>query len=77
VLVLPELANDANTWYMADTTKPIKPLIFQPRVSPEIIARFNPQDPAVFNLDRYTWGVRARYEGSYTLPYLASRVAST
>ncbi len=76
VLVLPELANQATTWYMADTTKAIKPLVFQPRIAPEIIARFNPQDPAVFNLDRYTWGVRARYEASYTLPYLISKCIS-
>ncbi len=76
VLVVPELANEPTVWYMADTTKPIKPLLFQPRIAPEIIARFNPQDPAVFNLDRYTWGVRARYEASYTLPYLISRCIS-
>lgn len=76
VLVIPELANQATTWYMADTSKPIKPLLFQPRIAPEIIARFNPQDPAVFNLDRYTWGVRARYEASYTLPYLIAKCIS-
>lgn len=77
VLVLPELANEATTWYMADVTKPLKPLVYQPRVAPELIARFNPQDPAVFNLDRYTWGVRARYEVGFSLPYLMSRVEST
>lgn len=77
VLVVPELSNEPDTWYMADTTKPIKPLVFQPRIAPELVARFNPQDPAVFNLDRYTWGVRARYEVGYTLPYLIARVEST
>ncbi len=76
VLVVPELANQPTHWYMADASKPIKPLVFQPRIAPEIIARFNPQDPAVFNLDRYTWGVRARYEVSYTLPYLIAKCIS-
>lgn len=76
VMVIRELANQPTVWYMADTTQAVKPLVFQPRIAAEIIARFNPQDPAVFNLDKYTWGVRARYEVSYTLPYLIARCVS-
>lgn len=70
VLVIPELANEPTTWYMADSTKKIKPLLFQPRIAPELVARFNPEDPLVFDLDHYAWGTRARYEASYALPYL-------
>ncbi len=70
VLVVPELANAPTVWYMADTTKPVRPLVYQPRVAPELVARFNPEDPAVFDLDKYIWGVRARYNVGFSLPYL-------
>lgn len=74
VLVVPEFANAPNTWYMADTSKPILPFVYQPRIPPELVARFNPQDPAVFDLDEYKWGVRARYELGFALPYLCVKV---
>jgi phage major head subunit gpT-like protein len=73
VIVVPELANQPTQWYLADLSKPIKPFLFQTRVAPELVARFNPQDPQVFDLDEFIWGARARYNAGYTLPYLCSR----
>lgn len=76
VLVVPELSVDADTWYLADVSKPIKPLIFQPRLETELVARFNPDDPLVFSLDTYAWGTRARYEVGYTVPYLMAKASA-
>ena len=73
VVVLPELANQPTQWYLMDLSKPIKPFLFQPRVAPELVARFNPQDPAVFDQDVFIWGCRARYAAGFSLPYLCSR----
>ncbi len=73
VIVVPELANAPTIWYLADLSKPAKPFVYQPRVAPELVARFNPQDPAVFDLDNFIWGCRARYNVGYTLPYLISK----
>lgn len=48
-------------WYLMDTTKPLKPLIFQQRVKPQIT---NKQSDAtsdkVFMDDVYLYGIRAR-----------------
>lgn len=73
VIVVPELANQPTQWYLADLSKQIKPFLFQTRVAPELVARFNPQDPIVFDQDEFVWGCRARYNAGYTLPYLCSR----
>lgn len=73
VVVVPELANAPTIWYLADLSKPAKPLVFQPRVAPELVARFDPSDPAVFDLDNFIWGCRARYNVGFTLPYLMSQ----
>ncbi|MTV64490.1 Mu-like prophage major head subunit gpT family protein, partial [Streptococcus pneumoniae] len=51
VLVIPELeADSSTTWYLADTTKPVKPFIFQQRRMPNRIDVMNkPTDPNVFS----------------------------
>lgn len=76
VLVVPELAGNDTTWYMADTTKPVMPFVYQPRIPLELTARFNPEDPSVFELDQYVWGGRARYELGFSLPYLCVKVTA-
>jgi phage major head subunit gpT-like protein len=70
VLMVPELAIAPNVWYLMDTTKPVRPFIYQPRDELELVARFNPEDPEVFNLDTYVWGARVRNELTVSLPYL-------
>ena len=44
LVVLPELANEATTWYLADCTGAMKPLIWQLRQSPSLVAKNGPQD---------------------------------
>lgn len=49
-------------WYLIDSTDTEdRALIYQVRLEPEIVTRFNPSDPGVFDLDQYTWGAKARH----------------
>lgn len=77
ILVIPELANNPTIWYMADTTKPIMPLVFQLRQSAELVARVNLEDPKVFDEDKFTWGTRTRGNVGVTLPFLISKNTGT
>lgn len=47
-------------WYLIDTTRTIKPIIFQDREAAEIVPRMNLDDPHVFNADEFLWGARRR-----------------
>jgi len=67
VLVLPRLAGQDNTWYLAHTGLPIKPLIFQERTAPEMTPRTAPDSDNVFERDEFQWGVRARGAAGYGL----------
>jgi len=49
-------------WYLIDSTdSEDRALIYQVRQEPEIVTRFNPADPGVFDLNLYTWGAKARH----------------
>lgn len=76
VLVVPQLAANPTTWYVADTTKGIMPLVYQLREAAELVARVNLEDPTVFDLDMFTWGVRIRDNIGYTLPFLMARAVT-
>ncbi len=73
VMVIPELSNQATTWYLADTSKPIKPFITQKRRAPEFVSRDNIQDPKVFDQEKFTYGVSYRGEVGATLPFLIAK----
>ncbi len=64
------------TWYVADTTRGILPLVYQLREAAELVARVNLEDPTVFDLDMFTWGVRIRDNIGYTLPFLMARAVT-
>lgn len=70
VVMIPEFANIADRWYVADTSKPLKPLIVQNRRSDQFVARDNPQDPKVFDQAKFTYGVDNRKNVGVTLPFL-------
>jgi phage major head subunit gpT-like protein len=61
----------SHLWFLIDGSKPIKPFIFQLRQAPEITARMNLQDPAVFDRDVFIWGIRARGAAGYGFWQLA------
>ncbi len=47
-------------WFLLDTSRAVKPLIFQQRETPEFNALDNPNDPNVFFRDEYVYGVKCR-----------------
>lgn len=72
VLVIPELANAPTRWYLADVSKPMKPIIYQNRRADQFVSRDNAQDPKVFDQKKYTYGVDNRKNVGVTLPFLIS-----
>ncbi len=54
-------SGSAAAWYLLDTSRAVKPLIFQERTKPELQALTDPKDESVFTKDQYRYGVRARH----------------
>lgn len=73
VMVVPELANEATTWYLMDTTKGINPFIFQLRKAPQLTQMTKMDDPNVFHEDKFLWGVKARGVAGYGPWWLCAR----
>ena len=73
LMVLPELAVAAGTWYLFDVSKPIKPYVFVLREAPIFVSKQSPDDDEVFWNDRLTWGVQSRGEAAPTLWHLGYR----
>lgn len=71
-LVIPALANEAGTWYLADRSGSM-PLIFQMRYAPDFVPRYNPSDPNVFERDEFEYGIRARGAAGYGLWWKIAR----
>ncbi len=47
-------------WYLLDTTRVIKPMIFQDRKAAQITAKTNLTDANVFDNDEFVWGAKRR-----------------
>ena len=73
ILVVPELANEPARWYLADSSKAIKGLVFQLRKSPELVAKTGPTEDNTFFDRQLIWGVDARGAVGYGLWFLMSR----
>jgi len=58
-------AGAGKAWYLLDTTRSLKPLIFQDREKPEFVSKDNPEDERAFDRDEFTYGVRARYNAGF------------
>lgn len=71
LLVAPELSDNPTAWFLLDTTKPVKPLIFQQRKRPEFVAKDRPDDDTVFMKKEYLYGVDSRDNAGYGLWQLA------
>ena len=59
VLVIQDLETDTE-WYLLDTTKVLKPLIFQERESPDFVSQTNMDSDDVFMRAEYKYGVESR-----------------
>ena len=73
LLVIPELANEATTWYLADVSKPLKPFIWQLRKPTTITSKNAPTDDNVFFDDEYIWGSKGRGRIGYSPWWLMAR----
>ena len=77
VVVAPQLATSAGgldtTWYLLDTSRPIRPFIFQQRMAPEMVALTSPSDEHVILRDKYLYGVKARGAAGYGPFWLAAK----
>ncbi|EJX1059893.1 Mu-like prophage major head subunit gpT family protein, partial [Escherichia coli] len=64
VLVMPELASDS-AWFLFDTTKPVKPLIYQLRKKPVFVEQTDYNSDNVFKRKKFLFGAEARCNGGY------------
>lgn len=76
LLVAPELANEPTRWYLFDTSRPIRPLLFQQRQAPNFVYRNQPTDDNVFWQKSFVYGVDARAAFGYALWFLAARATA-
>jgi len=58
-------------WYLLDTTKAVKPFIYQERQAPVFVQQTDPQSDGVFNLKKFKFGAEARAAGGYGFWQLA------
>ncbi|HIF9402031.1 TPA: Mu-like prophage major head subunit gpT family protein [Photobacterium damselae] len=64
-------ADQGEAWYLLDTSRPIKPIIWQERIKPEFQQVTNSNDEMVFLTDSYAFGTRARGNAGYSFWQLA------
>lgn len=74
LLIIPELGYDATSWYLLDLSKPIKPFVVQTRKEPQFVVKDGPQDDEMFWHKRAVFGVDARGNVGFTLPFLARKM---
>lgn len=58
-------------WFLLDTTKPVKPFIYQERKAPVFVSQTNPEADDVFTRKKYKFGAEARAAGGYGFWQLA------
>lgn len=75
MLVVPELSNQATTWYLADTSKGIKPLIYQLRQAVQLTALTSVDSDNVFFHKEFVWGQDGRAAASYGPWFLMAKGA--
>jgi phage major head subunit gpT-like protein len=73
VLVIPELADEPTVWYAADTSKPIKPFVYQVRKEPQLVQVDDPKAENVFWRKKFIYGIDSRGAAGFTLPFLIAR----
>lgn len=66
VLVVPWLTDD-DAWFLMDTSRAIKPLIFQQRKKPVFVSQQDMNNPDVFNRKKLKFGAEARGSAGFGL----------
>lgn len=64
-LIDPAAGDPLAAWYILDASRPLKPLIFQERTKPELLAVTDPKQDHVFTQDEYLYGVRYRCNAGF------------
>jgi phage major head subunit gpT-like protein len=70
-------AGSGAAWYLLDTSRALKPLIFQERTTPELEALTSTQDEGVFMRDEYRFGIRYRCNAGLGFWQMAYRSQAT
>lgn len=70
-LIVDARIGSETAWFLLDTTKPIRPFIYQERQAPEFVSQVNPQSDSVFNLKKYKFGAEVRVASGYGFWQLA------
>lgn len=70
VVVESRLTSDS-AWFLLDTTRAVKPLIYQERKAPVPVQQTNPDADDVFMRKKYKYGAEARAAGGYGFWQLA------
>jgi phage major head subunit gpT-like protein len=74
LIVIPRLGiASATTWYVMDLGGPAKPLFFQKRMAPRVIAMTSPEDEHVFAHNEARIGAKARGAAGYGMPWTAAK----
>jgi len=73
LLVIPELAGEPRAWYLLDTTRVIKPFVFQLRQAPNFVQYTDTKAESVFRRKKFVYGVDARGNAGFGLWFLAAR----
>jgi phage major head subunit gpT-like protein len=58
-------ATSSTAWFVLDTTKAVKPFIYQERKKPVFVSQVNPDADDVFSRGVYKYGAEARAAGGY------------
>jgi phage major head subunit gpT-like protein len=70
------VAATATNWYLLDTSRSIKPFIFQQRLAPKMTSMTAANDEGVFEQNAYRWGLKSRGAAGYGIPFLAAKAAA-
>lgn len=76
VLVVPELAADPTTWYLLDTSRAIKPFVFQTRRAINFVQKNAPNDEEMFWNNQIVYGVDGRMNAGVSLWWLAAKAVA-
>jgi len=72
-LMIPELADQPDVWYLLVTKLPIRPFIFQDRKAPTMFPKVASTDPNVLLHKEFWYLSDARCAGGYAFPFLGRR----
>lgn len=68
-----DLGGLGTAWYLLDTSRAVKPIIYQERRAPELVARVNLNDESVFTDNEFQFGASIRSNVGFGLWQLAVR----